>query len=284
MPNVAAPSRRAKASSQRPAATDITSYNSAVRYLTSAVNYERMRLVRYSEDTFKLDRRRSLMDALGNPHEQSRLVHAAGTVGKGSTVAMVASMLRGCGYAVGEYTSPHLVDMRERIRINDQLIPKTEVTELTKRLAAAIGSAGIEPTFFEMMTALAFCHFADRAVDIAVIETGLGGRLDSTNVITPEVSVITRIDRDHTHLLGRTLPEIAREKAGIMKRGVPALTCPQEPAVDAVLRLRFGVEQAAPECRHGLRVRHRQLDSIDARQHPPLPLIHCYVGVCWFMA
>jgi dihydrofolate synthase/folylpolyglutamate synthase len=145
-------------------------------------------------------------------------------------------MLQGCGYAVGQYTSPHVVDIRERICINGNPIGKTEFTESTRAIAALAAELDFEPTFFELMTALAFKHFAEEAVDIAVIEVGLGGRLDSTNVITPLVSVITQIDFDHTHLLGRTLDKIAREKAGILKRGVPAITIEQPREVDAALR------------------------------------------------
>jgi len=221
---------------KRPAVPEITTFPSAVRYLYDQTNVERMRLVRVDTSIFKLDRVRSLLDALGNPHEQVRMIHVAGTVGKGSTVSMIASMLRGSDYAVGEYTSPHLIDVRERITINGNMISKADFTALTQTVVEAAAEAKIEPTFFELMTALAFLYFAEQAVDVAVIETGLGGRLDATNVITPEVSIITRIDIDHTQLLGRSITEIAREKAGILKRGVPAITGGQEPEVDAVLR------------------------------------------------
>ncbi len=216
--------------------SDVTNFSTAVRYLYDRVDVERMRVVRYDDATFKLDRMRRLMDALGNPQEQVRMVHVAGTVGKGSTVAMIAAMLEGCGYAVGQYTSPHLVDLRERISINGQLISRPDFAELMKQVAGAATSLGVDPTFFEIVTAIAFKHFAEQAVDLAVIETGLGGRLDSTNVITPEVTVITQVDFDHTQLLGRSLAEIAREKAGILKRGVPAITCVQADDVDRVLR------------------------------------------------
>ncbi len=194
-----------------------------------------MRVVRYDGTMFKLDRIRALLKALGNPHEQIRTVHVAGTLGKGSTVAMIVSMLQGCGYGVGQFTSPHLVDVRERITINQLRISKSDFTELMRLASAAATKLSGEPTFFELLTAAAFKYFADEAVDIAVIETGLGGRLDSTNVITPEVTVITRIDYDHMRILGPTLSEIAREKAGIFKRGVPVLTIEQPPEVERVL-------------------------------------------------
>jgi len=247
MSRSATKSRRAStdtktATSAKPATTakapvvEVTTYTSAIKYLLERTDFERMRVVRYDEDTFKLDRMRSLMEALGNPQDQVRMVHVAGTVGKGSTVAMIASMLEGCGYAVGQYTSPHLIDIRERIAINGQMISRPEFADLMRQAAEAARAIEVEPTFFELLTAIAFKHFAEQAVDLAVIETGLGGRLDSTNIITPEVSVITQIDYDHMHLLGRKLTEIGAEKAGIMKRGVPVLTFSQHPEVEQTLR------------------------------------------------
>ncbi|MCH2144018.1 MAG: bifunctional folylpolyglutamate synthase/dihydrofolate synthase [Phycisphaerales bacterium] len=214
---------------------EITTYTTAVRYLMNRTDVERMRVIR-RDDTFKLDRMRALLQELGNPQDQIKTVHVAGTVGKGSTVAMISAMLRECGYAVGEYTSPHLIDLRERIRIGGQLIDRPGFTELMKAVAQAAEAINEEPTYFEVLTALAFRHFAEEAVDIAIIETGLGGRLDSTNVITPEVSVITRIALDHERLLGDTVEAIAREKAGIMKPDVPALIFDQGPEVEEVFR------------------------------------------------
>jgi dihydrofolate synthase/folylpolyglutamate synthase len=228
-------SRRGARRGGRPV-TRISTYTEAVQYLLGRVNFERMRVGRCDASMFKLDRMRALLAALGNPHEQIRTVHVAGTVGKGSTVAMVASMLEGCGYGVGRYTSPHLMDVRERIVINKRKVSKAEFTALVGRVAAAAARLPDDPTYFEVLTAAAFKYFADRVVDVAVIETGLGGRLDSTNVLTPLVTAITRIDYDHTQILGRTLPEIAREKAGIFKRGVPALSVEQAPEVEQELR------------------------------------------------
>jgi dihydrofolate synthase/folylpolyglutamate synthase len=167
---------------------------------------------------------------------------------------MTAAMLQGCGYAVGQYTSPHLVDVRERIAINGDPIPRSEFTELMKQTAEAAAGLDSEPTFFELTTAVAFQHFAEQAVDIAVIETGLGGRLDSTNVITPEVSIITQIDHDHAQLLGHSLAKIAREKAGILKRGVPAITCPQDEAAEKVI-IEVAEEVGAP-----LRIINREIE------------------------
>jgi dihydrofolate synthase/folylpolyglutamate synthase len=214
---------------------DINGYSAAVRYLLERTDFERMRAVKYNETTFKLDRMHALLAKLGNPHEQIRTVHVAGTNGKGSTVQMIASMLQGCGYTVGVYTSPHLVELRERIVINGQAIDKAIFAETMKQVAKAAEKAGVEPTFFEAITAVCFKHFAEQAVDIAIVEVGLGGRLDSTNVIRPEACVITSIDYDHTKLLGNTLEEIAREKAGIFKKDVPAFIFESEPSVQQAI-------------------------------------------------
>lgn len=215
---------------------EISTFPNAVRYLYDRADIERQRAAAIDRSAFKLERMQELLSQLGNPHLEIRTVHVAGTVGKGSTCAMIAHMLRGCKYAVGEYTSPHLVDVRERIQVNGQMISKTDFTDGTREVAEAASRLKFQPTFFELITALAFKYFAEQAVDIAVVEVGLGGRLDCTNVITPEVSVMTTIDYDHMHLLGRTLPEIAREKAGIFKPGVPAISVEQVPEVEAVLR------------------------------------------------
>jgi dihydrofolate synthase/folylpolyglutamate synthase len=216
---------------------EIVTYPNAVRFLHSRMDHERMRLIRINPDeAFKLDRMRTLMEELGNPQDQVRTVHIGGTVGKGSTVAMIASMLQGCGYAVGQYTSPHLVDVRERVAINGVMIGRPEFTELMRQVAQAAAKLELDATFFELVTAIAFLHFAEQAVDVAIIETGLGGRLDSTNIITPEVTAITRIDFDHQQLLGESLEQIAAEKAGLFKRGVPVLSVKQSEEVDAVLR------------------------------------------------
>lgn len=224
------------AGSKASPAVEITTFPNAVRYLLERVDYERQRVIRYDEKTFKLDRMKRLLEELGNPHHEVKMVHVAGTVGKGSTVAMIASILQGCGYAVGMYTSPHVMDIRERISINGEWIGKTDFTELSKEVAQAAEQMDFEPTFFELMSAMAFKYFAEQAVDIAVIEVGLGGRLDSTNVIKPEVSIVTQIDFDHIHILGRTLEKIAKEKAGIFKKGVPAFTIEQPREAELALK------------------------------------------------
>ena len=195
-----------------------------------------MRVVQYDESTFKLERMKSLLKAIGNPQDTVAMIHVAGTVGKGSTVAMITSMLQGNGYAVGAYTSPHLIDIRERIVVNGEMVDEDTFTELLRDVVEAATKNKLTPTFFELITAVAFKHFADEAVDIAVIETGLGGRLDSTNVITPLMTLITKIDLDHTNILGDTVEEIAREKAGIFKPSVPAISAHQNEDVTNVLK------------------------------------------------
>jgi dihydrofolate synthase / folylpolyglutamate synthase len=227
---------KASTKKARAASGEISGYQAALRWLHDRADIERMRVVRYSDDAFKLDRMRTLLAKLGNPHEQFRSIHVGGTNGKGATVAMLASMLEGCGYTVGRYTSPHLIDVRERISIDGSPIDRASFTDAIRVVAEASGSLDSQPTFFEVATAAAFKHFAEQAVDIAVIEVGLGGRLDSTNVVTPEVSIVTSIDLDHTRLLGATRQEIAREKAGIFKPGVPALAFDLDNPIDAVMR------------------------------------------------
>ena len=215
---------------------EITTFANAVRYLLDRTNFERKPDARLADEEFKLERMQALLEAVGNPHTAFDTVHVAGTVGKGSTVRMIASMLQECGYAVGEFTSPHLIDMRERIRISGKKISQSDFTALVQEIEQDIADIDFEPTFFELITLLAFSYFAAQAVDIAIIETGLGGRLDCTNVITPKVSVITTIDRDHEHILGDTLEKIASEKAGIIKPGIPAITHEQPEVVIEVLK------------------------------------------------
>jgi len=168
-----------------------------------------------------LDNVLRLSEAFGNPHLKLRTIHVAGTNGKGSTSSLLASVLQTNALKTGLFTSPHLVDFRERIRINGVMIPEQDVVDFIERYRNL--NLNFEPSFFELTTVMAFDWFARSDVDIAVIETGLGGRLDSTNIITPLLSVITNISLDHTALLGHTEPEIAREKAGIIKPGVPVV-------------------------------------------------------------
>ena len=174
-----------------------------------------------------LDNTLRLMAHVGNPHEQLRTIHVAGTNGKGSTCHLIAAALQAAGLKVGLFTSPHLVSLTERIRINGEPIPEETVAAWVSEHKAFLDET--QPSFFETMTALGFWYFAHEQVDIAVIETGLGGRLDSTNVLHPILSVITNIGLDHTEFLGNTLTQIAREKAGIIKPGVPVVVGESHP-------------------------------------------------------
>ena len=221
---------------QKANASALTSYNKAVRFLNTLTDFERLRIVRYNSQNFDLDRMRSLLKKLGNPQDQFKSVHVAGTKGKGSTCSMIASMLQACGYKVGLYTSPHLVDLRERIRVNGQMIPQADFGRLVRHIEPIVAKIKPSPTYFDALTAVAFQYFAEQKIDFGVIETGLGGRLDSTNVIKPEVCAITSISKDHVQQLGNTLEKIAEEKAGIFKPGIPAVTVLQEPGVEAVFK------------------------------------------------
>lgn len=174
-------------------------------------------------DAYKpgLERMQQMCEAIGNPQRYIRTIHVGGTNGKGSTTSLIASVLTAAGYKVGLFTSPHLVDFRERIRINGEMISREEVVSFVERTRPLIESVG--PSFFEYTTLMAFEHFHTHEVDYAIIEVGLGGRLDSTNVILPKLSIITNISLDHTQYLGNTLEAIAYEKAGIIKEGVHAV-------------------------------------------------------------
>lgn len=213
-----------------------------------AIDYLYTRLPMFTRDgasAFKKDLSNSLKlaEALGNPHRQFSSVHIAGTNGKGSTSHMLAAILQTAGYKTGLYTSPHLIDFRERIRINGVPIPEMDVAGFVRRNQALVED--IEPSFFELTMTMAFAYFAREAVDIAIVETGLGGRLDSTNIITPLLSVITNIGYDHTAMLGDTLPAIAAEKAGIIKPGIPVVVGEQQEAVSGVFD-RTAAERHSP--------------------------------------
>ena len=194
---------------------------------------------------FGLENISRLMSSLGNPHESFLSVHVAGTNGKGSVSAIIASVLRTAGLKVGLFTSPHIVSFTERIRINDEEITENDVIGLTEEIRGVVERRGdFSPTFFEVVTAMALLYFKRKKVDIAVIEVGMGGRLDATNIITPEVSVITNISYDHREFLGSTLKEIAHEKAGIIKDGVPVVVSYQEPEAMEVIE-RKAIEKGA---------------------------------------
>jgi len=180
-----------------------------------------------------LGRTEALLEKLGSPHRELAAVHVAGTNGKGSVVATAEALLRWKGFKVGRYTSPHLIDFRERITVDGKPISEEAVLDFLQRWIPEAERIGA--TFFELTTAMAFDWFVKQGVDIAVVETGLGGRLDSTNVLTPRVATVTSIGLDHTDLLGETLESIAREKAGIFKAGIPAVIGEQSPPIRALL-------------------------------------------------
>jgi dihydrofolate synthase / folylpolyglutamate synthase len=210
-------------------------YQDALDYIFGYVNYEKKTRYPYDAATFDLSRMEQVLDLLGGPHEKFRSVHIAGTKGKGSTSAMVESMLRTAGYRTGLFTSPHLHSFRERIRLGNELMSKAELVALLERCRPAIEAVpGI--TAFEVMTAMAFQYFAEHNVGWAVVEVGLGGRLDATNVVHPAVCAITSLSYDHVELLGHTLSLIAFEKAGIIKQGVPVVSAPQEEEAMAVIQ------------------------------------------------
>ncbi len=192
---------------------------------------------------FGLDRTRKFMEKLGHPESKFKSLHIAGTNGKGSVTAILARILQKHGYRTGRFTSPHLLRFNERIRIDDGMIPEAEIRSRLEDWQEYIDSEGI--SFFEITTGLAFSWFADQSVDIAVVETGLGGRLDSTNVLDPELSLITHIARDHMKILGSTLPKIAAEKAGIIKAHRPVITGQQSPGALNVLK-QVAEEKSAP--------------------------------------
>ena len=179
---------------------------------------------------------------LENPHKKFKSIHVAGTNGKGSTSHLLASVLQEAGYTVGLYTSPHLKDFRERIKINGQMIPKTEVISFVSDNKAFFET--LELSFFEFTVALAFNYFAKQKVDIAVIERGLGGRLDSTNIINPELAIITNISLDHTNLLGDTIEKIAKEKAGIIKENTPIIIGRKQKGTTEILKVIAKEKQA----------------------------------------
>ena len=185
-----------------------------------------------------LDPMRELASALGNPHDRLRFIHIAGTNGKGSTAAFCESCLRAAGSRVGLYTSPHLVSVRERIQINRELISEADFGEGMEVVPRNGRKQGRARPYFELMTALALWYFERENVDWVVWETGLGGRLDATNIVTPEVCIITNIGLDHQQYLGQTLAEIAREKAGIIKPGVPVVSALEEGEALNVIRAR----------------------------------------------
>lgn len=216
-----------------------TTFADAYAYIAEFTNYERMAHVSYTREAFDLERVQAVLSALGHPEVHYPIVHVAGTKGKGSVCAMIASILQQAGHRVGLFSKPHLVRINERIAINGVEISDEAFVELMNRLhphLEAQRESDNPLTFFDLITILALTHFSNEAVDAVVLEVGLGGRLDSTNVVTPSVSVITTIGYDHTEQLGHTLGKIAGEKAGIIKRGVPVISGVTDPEPADVIR------------------------------------------------
>jgi dihydrofolate synthase/folylpolyglutamate synthase len=215
-------------------------YRQAVDYILSFTDYEVIPGIAYTAANYDLRRMEKLLLPLGNPHLGTKTVHIAGTKGKGSTAAMITGVLAAAGYRTGLFTSPHLHTIRERIRINDTFITEEEFAAIMTGLRPAIEAVNGEAEFgtlttFEILTAVVFDYFKKKRVDVQVLEAGLGGRLDATNVVKPDVCVITSISLDHTAILGNTIAEIAREKAGIIKPGCTVVSAPQrEEAVDVI--------------------------------------------------
>jgi dihydrofolate synthase/folylpolyglutamate synthase len=194
-------------------------YQETIDYLFSRLPmFSRIGAAAFKKDLINIQK---LSDFLGDPHKRFKSIHIAGTNGKGSVSHMLAAILQTAGYKTGLYTSPHLKDFRERIRINGEMVSKEFIIDFTERIKTI--SEKIEPSFFEITVAMAFEYFAEQEIDIAIIETGLGGRFDSTNIITPELSVITNIGWDHMNILGDSLEKIAFEKAGIIKQNIPVI-------------------------------------------------------------
>ncbi|MBC7948537.1 MAG: bifunctional folylpolyglutamate synthase/dihydrofolate synthase [Chitinophagaceae bacterium] len=221
--------------------TPSLTYQQTVEYLmTKLPLFSRIGAAAYKED---LDNTIKLCSFLNNPERNFRSVHIAGTNGKGSVSHMLAAIFQSAGYKTGLYTSPHLKDFRERIKLNGEMISEEFVISFTDKIKPMISE--IEPSFFEITVAMAFEYFSNERVDIAIIETGLGGRLDSTNVITPELSIITNIGMDHMNLLGDSLEKIAVEKAGIIKPGVPVVIGESRPETQRVFT-RVAEERNAP--------------------------------------
>ena len=224
-------------------------YKAALAYIEEFIDYERSPDFSRQARLYNLNRISLLLERLGNPHDRLQVIHIAGSKGKGSTAALIASVLTQAGYKTGLFTSPHLITPRERCRIDGDLISKADVAFYVEKLKPAIETVSTSEfgrvSFFEIYTALAFSYFADKATDFAVIEVGLGGRLDATNVVTPVATVITPIGLEHTAILGETYTEIAGEKAEIIKQKCPLALAPQHPEARTVFE-KVASERNAP--------------------------------------
>jgi len=225
-------------------------YQETLDYLYSFVDFSLSRSFRYSPELFDLDRMKDFLEYLGLPSESYPIIHVAGTKGKGSVCAMCASTLEAAGYQVGLYTSPHLDDYAERIKMNGQPLSHEDLVDLVREIRPYL-DRGTKLTTFEITTGLAFLYFAKQGATAVVAEVGLGGRLDATNAVTPIVSVITSISYDHVQILGDTIKEIAGEKAGIIKQEIPVVIAPQNEEARLVIES-VAAERFAPITRVGL--------------------------------
>ena len=234
-------------------------YHQALDYLYSFVDYSLKHISELAKAEFNLDRMFALMEELGDPQKKYLIVHVAGTKGKGSVAALCASALKAAGYKTGLYTSPHLWDYVERIQINGEPISHVQLVELVEEVKPAVAKIP-KLTTFEITTALGLLAFAKNDVNAAVVEVGLGGRLDATNIVTPDVSVITSLSYDHMAVLGNTLAEIAGEKAGIIKEGIPVVSAPQVDEALEVLK-RVAREKNSPFILVGEDVKFERLTS-----------------------
>ena len=217
-----------------------TTYKQAEEFLLQTIDYEKLTQYKYDTSTFDLKRMEEMMCSVGDPHTKRKTIHITGTKGKGSTAIIVSSILSRLGLKTGLFTSPHLTYLGERMKVNDKTISQETFVLLMNMLKPYIDKITAEtpilmPTFFEIVTAIAFLYFEREKTDLSVLEVGMGGRLDSTNIILPEVSVITPVGYDHTDRLGKTLDKIAFEKAGIIKEGIPVISSIQEPDALAVI-------------------------------------------------
>jgi dihydrofolate synthase/folylpolyglutamate synthase len=225
-------------------------YTQAVNFLQSLEDYEKSPGAAYNAANYDLRRMETLLDRLGNPHKGRKTIHIAGTKGKGSTAAMISSVLSSAGYPTGLFTSPHLVSWQERIAVNGRPISQKSFARMMALIAQHVNVLNREARFgklttFEVVTALAFLYFREKKIDFQVLETGMGGRLDATNVVDPEVCIVTSISLDHTQVLGDTLAQIAGEKAGIIKSGCIVISASQRPEAMRVIQdkcSRSGVE------------------------------------------
>lgn len=224
-------------------------YDETIAFLVCAIDYEKISDYNYDSSSFNLERMTNLLNFAGNPHDGLKTIHVAGTKGKGSTSIMISSILMNAGLKVGLFTSPHLINMEERIKINGKEISREDLCSITGILRPYIEKERekevfLSPTYFEVLTAIALLYFKNESVDVAIMEVGLGGRLDSTNIIIPLVSVIASIGYDHMDKLGLTLTEIASEKAGIIKKHVPVVSTLQEEESLKVLEAKCGEKES----------------------------------------